>query len=703
MSETARLAALHEYAVLDAPADDELSAVVRVAAHVAGVPTATLNLLDEHRQCQLTTVGFDGADSARADSMCQVVVTTGAPVHVTDASRDERFATSPWVTGELAAVRGYASVPLITPDGHVLGTLCAFDTEPRSFTETQVTALQDLAVVVLALFERRRQARATEALAAETEAARALAEDYANELEARQELTDAVHESIDVAIVACDENGRLTLFNRAAREWHGMGADPGVEPEQWPAHYRLYAQDGVTPLDAEQVPLRVALRDGSVADVEMVITRDGRDPVRVVCAGRALHRPGGTPIGAVVTMRDVTVERAQRQELADRERLLATILDTAPDAVIVADARGAVTAWNPAAEAMFGYTGDEAIGRRLDELIIPTGLAAAHNRGYADRARTGESRLHDGVVQVPARRRDGSGLLVELSLASFTWQGERRFHSFLRDVTEREAARERLALANSELAAANDELDQFTAMVAHDLKSPLTAITAYTEVVTELIDERGRRGDQAAHKALSAISRAADRMTVMIDDLLAHARASHEPLGLREVDLDGIVDDLATELSAGSRRVEITRDPLPAVPGHPTLLRQVMANLLGNAVKYVDPGVEPRVHVGAEWTDGAVTITTSDNGIGIPSEARERVFALYDRAEVGSAYQGTGIGLSTCRRIVERHGGTIWVEPGRDGGTQVRFTVPVAGHTAPPPRTERQLRDRRSGQTAPRR
>ncbi|RLK59498.1 GAF domain-containing sensor histidine kinase [Actinokineospora cianjurensis] len=682
MSETARLAALHEYAVLDAPADAELAAVVRVAAHVAGVPTATLNLLDEHRQCQLTTVGFVGADSAREDSMCEVVVATGAAVHVADASRDTRFAASPWVTGELAAVRAYASVPLITPDGHVLGTLCAFDTEPKQFTETQITALEDLAVVVLALFERRRQGRATAALAAEAESARSLAEDYANELEARQELTNAVHESIDVAIVACDENGRLTLFNRAARDWHGMEADAGLDPAQWPTHYSLYAEDGVTPLAAEQVPLRVALRDGSVADVEMVIAAEGREPVRVVCAGRALHRADGTPLGAVVSMRDVTVERAQRRELADRERLLATILETAPDAVIVADARGAVTAWNPAAEAMFGWTGAQAIGRRLDELIIPKGLADAHNRGYADRSRTGQSRLHDGVVQVPARRRDGSGLLVELSLASFTWQGERRFHSFLRDVTEREAARERLALANSELAAANDELDRFTATVAHDLKSPLTAITAYTEVVTDMVHDRG------AHQALSAISRAADRMAVMIDDLLAHARASHEPLGLREVDLDGIVDDLATELSAGSRPVEITRAPLPAVPGHPTLLRQVMANLLGNAVKYVDPGVQPRVHVDAEWTDHAVTITTTDNGIGIPTDARERVFTLYDRAEVGSGYQGTGIGLSTCRRIVERHGGTIWIEPGVGGGTRVRFTIPLVGQTAPPQRTD---------------
>ncbi|MBM7775568.1 PAS domain S-box-containing protein [Actinokineospora baliensis] len=682
MSEIARLAALHEYGVLDAPADDELSAVVRVAAHVAGVPTASLNLLDEHRQCQLTTVGFDGANSPRVDSMCETVVSTGVAVHVPDASLDDRFADNPWVTGAIGKVRGYLSVPLITPDGHVLGTLCAFDTETREFTDDQVAALGDLARVVLGLFERRKHARITSALAAEAESARALAENYARDLEARQELTDAVHETIDVAIVACDEHGRLTLFNRASRDWHGLDPDPELDPADWSHRYSLYAADGVTPLAQDDVPLRRALTTGSVADVEMVIAPHGREPVRVVCTGRALKRADGTPLGAVVSMSDVTVERAQRQELADRERLLATILDTAPDAFIVADARGAVTAWNPAAEAMFGWTAEQATGRRLDELIIPASLAKAHNDSLVARAETGVPRLHDGLVQVPARRRDGSGLLVELSLASFTWRGERRFHAFLRDVTEREAARERVALANSELAAANDELDRFTAMVAHDLKSPLTAITAYTEVVADLIADRGA----AERTALAAISRAAGRMTVMIDDLLAHARSSHESLGLREVDLDGIVDDLAAELSAGSARVEITRDRLPEVPGHPTLLRQVMANLLGNAVKYVAPGVTPRVHVAAEWVDGAVTITTSDNGIGIAPDARERVFALFHRADTVSDYQGTGIGLSTCRRIVERHGGQIWIEPNHPGGTRVRFTVP-ASPTAPPPRT----------------
>jgi signal transduction histidine kinase len=167
--ERLRLAALHEYRLLDEPAGDELEAVVRVAAAVAEVPTATLNLIDEHRQCQLTTVGFPGADSAREDSMCAYVFESGQFTHVPDARVDPLFAANPWVTGALGEIRLYASAPLVSPQGHALGSLCIFDSRPGELSRAQVTRLQDLARVVVALFERRRQARVNADLAAETE------------------------------------------------------------------------------------------------------------------------------------------------------------------------------------------------------------------------------------------------------------------------------------------------------------------------------------------------------------------------------------------------------------------------------------------------------------------------------------------------------------------------------------------------------
>ncbi|WP_250037464.1 GAF domain-containing protein [Paractinoplanes maris] len=167
--EQRRLAALHEYELLDTPAGDELEAVVRVAASVAGVPFATLNLIDENRQCQLTTTGFAGSDSARTDSMCAVRFRTGEVTYLPDARLDAAYAFNPWVTGMLGRIRFYFSAPLVTPQGYALGSLCVFDEKRHELTDEQVARLRDLAMVLLALFECRRQGRLNGQLAAQVQ------------------------------------------------------------------------------------------------------------------------------------------------------------------------------------------------------------------------------------------------------------------------------------------------------------------------------------------------------------------------------------------------------------------------------------------------------------------------------------------------------------------------------------------------------
>lgn len=315
MDEARRLSELHEYRLLDHPADTELEAVVRLAAASAGVPTATLNLIDEHRQCQLSTTGFVGGDSAREDSMCAVRFLEGRTIHVPDARLHPDYADSPWVTGAQAQVRFYCSVPLTTPSGAVLGTLCVFDTEPRELSEHQLTLLQDAAEIVLALFERRRQSTRQSNLAAEAEEQRDLIELTLQEMEARQEFTDAVLNTVDVAIVASDADGRLTLFNRAAREWHGQEADASIDPLNFAQRYSLYQVDGTTPLPPEEIPLLKALNDGKVENAEMVIAPPHRAATRVTGSGYAITRGDGSPLGAVVALSDVTLDRAQQAAL----------------------------------------------------------------------------------------------------------------------------------------------------------------------------------------------------------------------------------------------------------------------------------------------------------------------------------------------------------------------------------------------------
>jgi diguanylate cyclase (GGDEF)-like protein len=312
--EQLRLAALHDYRLVDAPAGSELEAVVRVAALLAGVPTATLNILDDRRQSQLTTTGFVGGESPRSESMCAVRFAEGRMVYVPDASRDPLYRDSPWVTGARGDVRFYTSAPLITAGGHALGTLCVFDSAPRELTGEQLDGLRDLAEIVLALFERRCQARLHAELAAAAEA--------------RQRFTETVLDTIDVAVVAADHTGHLTLFNRAARDWHGLEADPDLNPGDHADRYDLFEADGVTALAADRIPLACALRDGEVRGAEIVIKQAGQPARHLVTSGRSLIAGDGRVLGAVVAMSDVTSDRVQRQALHQAHQRLALAAET---------------------------------------------------------------------------------------------------------------------------------------------------------------------------------------------------------------------------------------------------------------------------------------------------------------------------------------------------------------------------------------
>ncbi|MBU2664184.1 PAS domain-containing protein [Actinoplanes bogorensis] len=299
--EQRRLAVLHEYCVLDAPADEELTTVVRVAALVAGVPTATLNLIDESRQCQLTTYGFEGGNTARSDSMCAIQFRAGRFVHVSDAREHPVYRDNPWVDGRLAYVRFYASAPLITPEGYALGTLCAFDDQVKELSDDQAGRLIDLADVLVALFERRRQARLNERLAVETEH--------------RKKFITAVLETIDVGLVVADHDGHVTLLNRAARDWHGMDADSSLDPSALPSRYGLFDADGHSRLTPEQIPLLRALREGRIENVEMTVRVPARPALLISCNGARMMDDAGDILGAVVAMTDVTADRAYRREI----------------------------------------------------------------------------------------------------------------------------------------------------------------------------------------------------------------------------------------------------------------------------------------------------------------------------------------------------------------------------------------------------
>jgi len=203
---------------------------------------------------------------------------------------------------------------------------------------------------------------------------------------------------------------------------------------------------------------------------------------------------------------------------------------------------------------------------------------------------------------------------------------------------------------------------------------------------TDLLGRRYRgRLDQDADDFIGFAIDGVKRMQALIDDLLQYARLTNEAnVAKRPVDLSAVVDDVVRLYgpTIGETSAHVDREPLPTIPGSPTLLRQLFRNLIGNALKFRHPDRPPVVHIGALAKGDAWEVTIADNGIGVQPEFKVRIFAIFQRLHPRERYPGTGMGLTICKRIVEQHGGTIWVESAPDGGAAFHLTLRASPEAA---------------------
>ena len=382
----------------------------------------------------------------------------------------------------------------------------------------------------------------------------------------------------------------------------------------------------------------------------------------------------GAPVSTRAIFRDVTERKLMEDALRLSEGRLRTITETAQDAIIMIDEKGNISFWNPAAARMFGYSQEEATGQNLHRLLAPAEFHEAHGKAFASFQKTGEGAAVGKTLELAAMNKNGDRFPIELSLAARRLPRGWGAVGIIRDITERNKAREQLRQAMDDLERSNKELEEFAYVASHDLKEPLRMVVSYMQLL-----ERRYKGqlDEKADKFIGYAVDGAMRMQKLISALLDYSRVGRVNGDFETVDCNALIERIASDLGEAvkEKNARITYSELPEVQAAPALLGQLLQNLVANGLKYcTDPA--PHVHVSAERGHGEWVFSVRDNGIGIPPEHHERIFKIFQRLHTRDEFQGTGIGLSVCKKAVEYHHGRIWVESDHGLGSTFFFTIP---------------------------
>ena len=484
------------------------------------------------------------------------------------------------------------------------------------------------------------------------------------------------------AIAVIDEAGTVQSVNRAVERVFGYEANqivgrdvatlmPGDHAARHGAYVSRYLRTGERRIIGIGRRVEGLREDGTTFPLDLSVAEwRGLDGQRLFTG----------------IMRDATERERAEAALRESERRYRFLAENNPQIVWTARPDGMLDYFNHRWTDVTGLPVEAGLGESWATVIHPDDLP--------DMAADWRSSLSTGEpfgVEHRVRARDGSWRWFRTQAAALRARdgGIQMWIGTAADVQdEREALEEvrhlngvleqRVAERTTQLADANAELESFAYSVAHDLRAPLRGMRGFSQA---LLEEHADALDETARDYAVRISRGAERLDELINDLLAYSRLARDEVRVERVDLDGLVAEVLRHMDSRSEQglaaVEVGR-PLPAVLGHRAVLAQVLTNLVGNAMKFVPPGARPRVHIWAEDQGGAARIWVEDNGIGIRAEHRDKIFRVFERLHGQKAYPGTGIGLAIVKKGVERLGGAAGVEsePGR--GSRFWFELPKA-------------------------
>jgi PAS domain S-box-containing protein len=467
------------------------------------------------------------------------------------------------------------------------------------------------------------------------------------------------------AVYACDEEGRITFFNRRAAELWGREPKLNEDQQKFCGAVRCWFDGQVIPPD--KTPMAVAVREGKAfRDLEPEFEAPDGTKRSVLVNIAPLYDGAGKQCGAINVFIDVT-ERKRADASAAR---LAAIVEHSEDAIFSTDPQGIITSWNRGAQRLYGYSSVEAIGNCVT-MILPENRRDEEQR-ILQRICAGEALENFETVR---QRKDGTQFHVSLTVSPVKGPNGKitGVSKVARDITDKVRAKENMEAMIAERTAslrdALGQMEEFSYSVSHDLRAPIRAIHAYATV---LLEDHFSQLDNSARGYVQKIQRNSERMTRLTQDVLSYSRLARSEIRLETISLDSLIRDIIDQyenLQEPNAHLAIA-SPLGNVLGHEVSLGQCVANILNNATKFIAPGVKPMVRIRTEINGNRVRLWFEDNGIGIKPHHKDRIFQMFERVHPEGTYEGTGIGLTIVRKAMEKMGGRVGVESDGENGSR---------------------------------